>query len=391
MNKRLLVPQDLVLGKTLLWDVYDAHEVLLLRRGHVISSQQLLDKMSDRGLFVDATEYSRHAHAGHDSKMLMGNAIQEQKEVRSSLRLINQAYLQLERLLTDIPQQNGGALVSSTFREIANAIKEAIEINPDVALAYILFIQKPEGYAVRHSLACAILSVLIGQTLGKSEDEITKIACAALSMNVSLCSLQESLQSREAGPTAEEMNAIRQHPLESVEMLRRAGVTDEAWLDYIRSHHENIDGTGYPDGKSGDGIPENARLISLADRYTALLAPRTYRPAILPSEALRNMLLERGKSVDATMAAHFIRILGIYPPGAFVKLESGEVAVVTKRSKNSSTPVVHALLAPRGYPLPYPHKRETDNPRYAIREPLRPDWENIPFTMQHIWGKEASE
>jgi HD-GYP domain-containing protein (c-di-GMP phosphodiesterase class II) len=388
MDKRPLLIEDLVVGKALLWDVYDANEILLLRRGQVIASQRQMESMLERGLFVDITEYARFSRR---PDTLTGTAPQEKKESRSALRLLNQANQQLEQILLDIPQQTGGTQVSESFRAVADKIKEAIEINPDVTLACILFSQKSRNYAARHCVASAIVSVMTAQSMQKPVEEINAIACAALSMNVSLWALQEVLQSRATGPTPEETIAIRQHPEESVRMLRQAGVTDEAWLSYVLGHHENVDGSGYPSGKSGDEIPANARLISLADRYTALLAPRAYRESILPSEVLRNILLERGKGVDATMAAHLIRLLGIYPPGAFVKLNNGETAIVSKRTKNSTTPIVHSLLTQRGFPLPFPHRHETENPHYTIREPVRVDWAHIPFTMQHIWGKEASE
>lgn len=391
MDKRPLIAEDIALGKALQWDIYDAKSNLLLRRGNIIASQRQLEIMIERGAFVDATEYARYTTSRHNSEVLLSTSSQEAKELRSSVRLLDQASRQLEQIFAEMPEQYGGISIPTTLRGVADKTIEAIAINPDIALAYILFNQKAKNYATRHSLASAIVAVLMGQAMQKPDDEIISTACAALSMNVSLWPLQEVLQSRESGPTEEEAEAIQQHPTQSVEMLKQAGVTDEAWLTYVRDHHENVDGSGYPKGKVGEDIPENAKLISLADRYTALLAPRTYRAAILPSEALRNMLMERGKGVDPIMAALFIRMLGIYPPGAFVKLDNGEIAVVTKRTKNATTPVVHSLLAPRGYALPYPHRRETDNQRYAIREPVRPDWANIPFTMQQIWGKEASE
>jgi HD-GYP domain-containing protein (c-di-GMP phosphodiesterase class II) len=380
------MPGDIVLGEALLCDVYGEHDVLLLRRGHVISSEHLLEKMMDRGIFVDDADYALFPSAQKNDA-----APQESKDTRSSLRLIQQANLQLDQLLAALAEGDRGTQVLSGLQEVAGQIMEAVEINPDVALASILFKQNADGYSARHSVATAIIVLLMAQAMQKTESEIHAIVGAAISMNASLYKLQEVLQSRESGPTPEEAEIIRQHPQASIAILKQLGVTDEAWLAYVHHHHENIDGTGYPMGISGADIPENAKLIATADRYTALIAPRSYRPSILSGEALRSMLMDRGKGIDETMAANFVRVLGIYPPGSFVKLASGEIAIVTKRTKNSRAPIVHALLAPRGSPLPFPHKRETEHERYAIREAVRPDWSIIPFNMQHIWGKEASD
>lgn len=385
-TKRPLVPGDIVLGEALLCDVYGEHDVLLLRRGHVISNERLLDKMMERGVFVDDADYALFPSAQKKEE-----SPQEPNDTRSSLRLIQQANFQLDQLLVKLTEGDRDTKLLSDLKEIATQIREAVEINPDVALASILFNQKADGYSARHSVATAIIVLLMAQSMQKPESEIDAIVGAALTMNVSLYALQEVLQSRESGPTPQEAETIRRHPQASVEILKQLGLTDEAWLACVAHHHENIDGTGYPMGRSGADIPENAKLIATADRYTALIAPRSYRPSILSGEALRNMLMDRGKGTDEAMAANFVRVLGIYPPGSFVKLASGEIAIVTKRTKNSRAPIVHALLAPRGSPLPFPHKRETEHERYAIREAVRPDWSIIPFTMQHIWGKEASD
>jgi len=294
------------------------------------------------------------------------------------------------QLALELPSQAGQIELPMKVLAIIGLIQEAIKTSPDITLACILFGQKAEGYAIRHCVDCAIISFMLASSLGKPDSEVMTIACAALTMNISMLTLQGQLQDREAGPTDEETILIKQHPEMSAKILQQSGVNDAAWLSALLHHHENVDGTGYPYGKTGENIPDNAKLISLADRYTALLSPRAYRKATLPSEALGKLLIDRGKGVDATFAAHFIRILGIYPPGAFVKLRNGEIGVVSHRSINGSALVVHALIGPFGLPLPYPHKRETNNERYEIREPLHVNQADIPFSMKQIWGTEAS-
>ena len=390
MDKHPLNTADIVLGKTLPWDVYDEKEVLLLRKGQAIASQHQLEALIERGAFVDVSEYARFSRFKSDPNILVSNAPQEQKEIRSALRLVNQAVVQLEQVMAGMQDQPSEINASASILDIVNKIREAIEIDPDITLACILFKPKVEGYSVRHGVHAAILSMMTAHSMQKKQDEITTIACAALSMNVSILSLQEQMQHKSGKLSPEETALIKQHPQKSVELLQQAGITDATWLSYVLHHHENIDGSGYPLGKSGSDIPENAVLISLVDRFAALVSPRGHRPGMFPSIAMRILLKERMIGLEPLMAAHFIRTLGVHPPGALVKLHSGEIAVVSKRGQNGAAPVVHALLTPRNYPLPYPYKRETSNERYGIREPLQVKNEDIPFNMQQIWGKAAS-
>ena len=79
----------------------------------------------------------------------------------------------------------------------------------------------------------------------------------------------------------------------------------------------------------------------------------------------------------------------MYPPGSYVRLQNGEIGVVTHKGKQPSAPVVHALLGPRGAPLSFPIQRDTSKTLFAIREALYPEQADVRFSMQQLWGKEA--
>ena len=87
----------------------------------------------------------------------------------------------------------------------------------------------------------------------------------------------------------------------------------------------------------------------------------------------------------------FIRELGTYPIGTFVKLENGEIGVVTSKGATTTTPFVHSLIGPRGAPLTMPIKRDTQKPLHAIREVLHRDQVPIRFTMRQLWGEIAAQ
>jgi HD-GYP domain-containing protein (c-di-GMP phosphodiesterase class II) len=220
--------------------------------------------------------------------------------------------------------------------------------------------------------------------------EAESIAAAALTMNIGMLRLQEDLQNRAEQPTDEERVLIRRHPELSVSLLKEAGVTDPLWLAYVLSHHENVDGSGYPTGTASDSISVGAKIIAVADRYTAMIAPRKFRKAIHPTQALRNLLIDGGKTNDEKITAFFIKELGIYPPGCCVKLASGETAVVMFKGITATTPAVQAIKNQLGDALPYPENRNSGTERFAIKEGVLLEDKEIPFTMQQIWGAHAT-
>lgn len=379
--KHPVVEGDIVLGSPLPWDVYDGRGTLLLRRGFVVESERQLQSLLERGLYVDADAYQQY-------RMDQGLAAPKPQDA-SALGLVNAAHAALESVLSDMLRATGIAAAQQRVLQVAQMLDQAIGSNPDLTLACILFNHSAENYATRHSLDAATISMLAAKAMNKSQDEVMTIAAAALTMNVGMLALQEKMQDQAQELSAEEIVQIRHHPQAAHDLLLRAGIADADWLAFVLHHHENIDGSGYPAGKTGADIPGGAKLISLADRYSARISPRNYRKAMLPNDALRSMLVESGKTLDAALTSYFIRELGIYPPGSLVKLQSGEIGVVTRRGKTATTPVVHAAIGPRGAPLPFPHRRETDKERYAIRESVALERTQIPFSMAQLWGKDA--
>ncbi|HZW21010.1 HD-GYP domain-containing protein [Noviherbaspirillum sp.] len=380
MEQRRISMADIVVGKPLPWDVYDSNNKLLLRKGHVVQREQQVETLVLRGLFVTATSDS----AG---SIQPGPAAVRPIERPSALRLLNLATKRLERLLFNLHNESE---LYPKIVEVVAAIRFAVDINPDVALGCILLNQDAGSYPVRHGVDCAVVSLLVARAMNKPPQEAQAIMAAALLMNVGMLRHHEHLHRCEQPLSAEEHALIRNHPEQSASLLRDAGIADENVLNYVLLHHENEDGSGYPRGKRSAEIPENAKILALADRYCARVSSRLYRKAMLPNAALRDILLTEKKNIQPLLAACFIRELGTYPTGSFVRLVNGEVGVVTGRGSSTTTPVVHALIGPRGAPLSFPIRRETHKELHAIREVLHEAQAGVRISMQQLWGTEAA-
>jgi HD-GYP domain-containing protein (c-di-GMP phosphodiesterase class II) len=366
---------DLAIGQPLPWNVYDAAGQLLLSKGHIVERTTQLEALIERGMFADAQAIVKKPPP------------EKPKELPSVLRLINLANKRLETLLINLPNETDA---QPKLLEVSRALIYATTLDPDVALASILLNQSVTDYPIRHCVDTAIVSLLVARSMSKPQEEVEVIAAASLTMNVAMLRLQEKLQNSADPLTEDELRQVRDHPVKSAEQLQRAGVISQIWLDCVLMHHENEDGSGYPYGKAGADIPISAKIIGISDRYCARVSSRQYRKSLLPNAALRDILLSDKKNIDPLLTTTFIRELGIYPTGTFVRLENGEIGVVTSRGSSSTTPYVHALVGPRGAPLAMPIKRDTSKKLYAIRDVLREDEADIRFNMQQIWGATAA-
>lgn len=368
---------EIHLGRPLPWNAYNSRGQLLLKKGTIIESKVQIAALVEQGLFADDSASSSHESDTH--------AVPD-REDPSVLRMIDLAEKRLERLLFGMGSEPD---FPARLVEVAAAVISAVELNSDIALACILLNQQAGDYPVRHSLDTAVVAILVAQSMSIASDKIVTLTAAALTMNVGMLRQQVQLQRKLEALTGEEIESIHRHPQEGVRMLEAAGVHDASWLAYVMSHHETEDGGGYPAGLAGKDIPPGAKVLMLADRYCACVSERKYRKSQLPGTALREIFLERGKSVDPALAAYFIKVLGIYPPGTLVRLNNGEIGVVTRKVEGATTPIVHALVGPRGVPLSIPVRRDTASEPFTIKEALHADQADIRFSMHQVWGNEA--
>lgn len=363
MAIRRIKLSDLTFGKPLPWDVFSAPLAAspVLQKGNVVASEQL--GMLEAGLYAEA-----------------GAPV-------SVLQSLNQINRRLDRILMDLRDVSSA---DTELRAIARELIDTVERDENIAIASVLLNQIAGSYAIRHCTETAIVVCLIARAMDKNPSEALIVTAAALTMNVGMVRQTELFQGRDGALSHEERALVRRHPSDSVDMLRWAGIADEDWLDLVLLHHENDDGSGYPQGRLGDEISQNAKLIGLADRYCALVSARNYRRSLLPPSALARLEVESEMPVDHAVLAHFRQQIGAYPPGTLVRLENGEAGVVSSRMDHRGALRVHVLRGADGLPLPVVEQRLTIEPGCGIAEALHEDDAKLRFAMKTIWGELAS-
>jgi HD-GYP domain-containing protein (c-di-GMP phosphodiesterase class II) len=384
-----LVIEDIVIGESLPWSVLDSYGRLLLKEGHIISQLSQAKTMIESGMYIEKTLYTKlpdfkknstAAKTEEDPPSVKGDA-------PSVLFSINMAVKRLDVLLKNIKKFPDAR---KNILEIVKLVRDAVHLNEDLALASMQLNHEAGSYCVRHCVDTAILSIIVAQTMNKSSEEIQDIAAAALTMNISMIELQERLQISKSPLAEEDKTAIHNHPISSIDALFEAGIEDSEWLKYILLHHEHEDGTGYPVGNVKGEIPQNAKILTLADGFCARITSRGYRKSTLPSVALRDIFIENGAHVDATLGAYFVKVLGLYPPGTFVLLKNKDIAIVSQRGSSHSDCMVHSLVRPSGELYSAPIKRDTRLDDYKIVEPIHPLEASVHVNLQLIWGRQAS-
>lgn len=166
--------------------------------------------------------------------------------------------------------------------------------------------QRLPNYAA-YSETVATHAAALGRFRRMSDSEIEDLRCAALLHDVGMLEVPESVLNTPRRLTAEEQKALRGHPAHGAELVRVANFSP-AVQEAIRSHHERIDGAGYPDGLAADAIPLASRILSVCDAFVALTSDRPHRPAVGPEEAIAALRRSAGTHFDEQVVEDFVHV-----------------------------------------------------------------------------------
>lgn len=156
-----------------------------------------------------------------------------------------------------------------------------------------------------YSERVATYAVAVGSLMGMSETELEDLRATALLHDVGMLSVPESVITSPTRLTPEQMAQLRGHPINGAELTHDAHFP-ESVQRAIRSHHERVDGQGYPDGLRGADIPVASRILSVCDAFVALVSNRPHRAAVSPAQAIETLRASAGTHYDADVVAMFV-------------------------------------------------------------------------------------
>jgi len=349
------VAARLRVGSALPFNVHDARGGLLLPRGQMVADEAMRERLLAHGAGIDADEL-REVQVRLDS---------QRAAVESGFF---ERWLRLQGRLRTLLGEPAAPDFLKRLRDCAAVIASLAEASPDRLIFSVMRHEHSrhyENYGSAHALHVAGLCALLARRAGWPADRLQNLLGAALSMNLSIIELQGQMAVRGGIPSAAQRRSIERHPEDSVALLRQAGlglaIDDEEWLTAVTQHHEDESGGGYPHRLQNPS--EMAQMLRFVDIFLAKHAGRADRSPVPPQQAARDLYMA---SAGHPVAAMLIKEMGIFPPGSFVRLACGEVAIVVRRGAHASMPLVCAIASAQGDPLATPRRRDTAQPEFAI-------------------------
>jgi HD-GYP domain-containing protein (c-di-GMP phosphodiesterase class II) len=214
-----------------------------------------------------------------------------------------------------------------TVRESVAEIVDSVLKNED-ALLMLVHLRNKDEYSAEHSMRVSIISTAFGRFLGFDPDRMQELGTAAMLFDIGKSSMPQELLKKADRLTPEEFDIMKKHAEAGYELLLKKRDIPPAALDVAYSHHERMDGSGYPRGLKGHQLHEYSRIVAIVDTYDAITSERAYAPARSPLDAFRVIMNGRGDLYDEELAVKFVDWMGVYPIGSLVELNTGEVGIV---------------------------------------------------------------
>lgn len=233
-----------------------------------------------------------------------------------------------ERIFSTFDDVRFGRKINvETLWPLVSSITASVERHSG-AIMGVTRIKERHEYTYMHSVAVCGLMINLARHMKLDPTLHHAIGMAGLLHDIGKARVPPSLLDKPGALTPDEMAVMHKHCEFGHDMLiNNDEKLPDIVLDVVLHHHERLDGSGYPDAKAGSNVSQYARMTAICDTYDALTSDRPYKEAWSPAEAIEWMV-EQTNLLDQEILSVFSGMIGIFPVGSMVRLQSNRLAVV---------------------------------------------------------------
>ena len=242
--------------------------------------------------------------------------------------------------------------------------------NPN-AMLWLTRLKHQDEYTAEHSVNVSLLAISLGHHLDLAPYELENLGICGLMHDIGKMKVPDEILNKPGRLTAEEFEEMARHTTYARQMLMGRsdiypGAVDVAW-----THHERLDGSGYPRGIDSTKLSLFTRIVSVVDAYDAMTSDRVYKAGMSSLEAMKILNKNAGTQFDPEVVKKFIAMIGLYPPGYLLQMTNGEVGIILSADEGYH-------LKPRVIMILDKHKQP--QPEQVINLATNPqDMDGIPY------------
>ncbi len=300
------------------------------------------------------------------------------KQVYQAAKTIVQNAMQDVRL--------GRAINVDAVQTVITDMTESVFRNQD-ALPSLSRLKRFDEYTFYHSVNTALLAMSLGRSLGFDRSMIHLAGVGTLLHDIGKMKVPLEILNKPGRFEPHEMEIVKQHVLRGVEVLSNTTGLGETYIQPALEHHERVNGDGYPHRRAHQDISQVGLITAVVDIYDAMTSDRVYhkgKPAHEVLQLLYRLSLEG--HLDPTLVQRFIQVVGVYPVGSVVELNTGETGIVKRINHEAPlAPIVLFVKTAGNTLLSHPQEedlsQQTTTPPRSIKAVLHPHQTGIDPTV----------
>lgn len=314
--------------------------------------------------------------------------------------------LGIDQMVYDDSADEAGSAPSRTYFEALNAVRDtmrevengriptgerinavvdnmvSVTMKDNTTLLGLAMIKDYDNYTFSHSVNVGILALTLGSYLGLDREDLRDINTAGLLHDIGKTRIDKTIINKPGKLSAAEFEQMKKHAEEGAKIVSKMKDINPHVAEAVLGHHIKFNRTGYPEWASERSFGRFTELVAVADCYDAITTLRTYNVPTLPKAAIDIMRRLSGTSLNGELVEKFAEMMGQYPVGTLVRLDTNEIAMVVKpHPMESVTPAVKVIIDSLGKVLEKPRLVSLavkDGSSYAaIISPVDPLLKNV--------------
>ncbi len=234
----------------------------------------------------------------------------------------------VQRAMFDV--RMGREINTDAVGKVVDGLVDSVLRNAD-ALTSLSRLKSFDEYTFFHSVNTSVLALALGRNLSMDRETLHVLGCGTLLHDIGKMAIPLEILNKPGRYAPDEYEVMKQHALRGADLLRHTTGLREGAIRPALEHHERMDGTGYPFGRTRAELTQFGLIGSVVDIYDAMTSDRVYHKAMPPYQALQFVFkLSREGHLDPDMVQRFIKCVSVYPVGSCVALTTNEIAIVTQ-------------------------------------------------------------
>jgi putative nucleotidyltransferase with HDIG domain len=228
------------------------------------------------------------------------------------------------------------AVIIEDYEPIVNSFLESSKMGRNL-IAYMKIVDNKDDYIFQHSLSVCVLSILMGRWLGYDEANLKILGLSAILHDIGKIVLPDGILNKSDKLTPEEYNIVKNHTRMGFQILRNSKAPDEIIPNTALTHHERVDGKGYPFGLQGTALNEKVRIVSICDVFDAVTSERPYKKQLNPLRGFKVISDNSYKGLDPYLCKVFLNNGAAAFHGYTASLSDGRMGKIIRISPENPT------------------------------------------------------